>query len=260
MAEIFALGYFDAPYIPKKEIEAKVSTKANECIARYKVEEVKGKQLDAYAEVHALAHKDAEAEAIFARRLAESGISVREKGQALNAAVRAFNTPDFPERIKLAEKYLAQLTALPIAEAGREIVDAHLKISNSYRLLGRTAEQIAVGLKGLTLAKQLASLDRGSLSGDMISSYNDLAEAYTNLPDSKSKLDEMAKIVRSPAMPDPPYMKHGFEKAIERGYMLGKTAPDVYANHWFNVPMPAEGKLKFAGQKTPWVVEFTQFG
>jgi hypothetical protein len=260
MSEIFALGYFDAPYIPKKEIEQKVSARAVDCEKRFPTDQVKGKQLDALAEIYALARHDDQAQAIFTKRLAEPGITIREKGQALNAAVKAFNTPDYPDRVPTAEKYLAQLNALPMAEAGKDIVDAHLDLANTFRLLGQQDKQVALSVKGLTLAKQLVSLDRGALQQDIISTYADMAEVYSTMPDAKAKLDAMAAIVNSPAMPDPPMLKQGLTKAISRGYQLGKVAPGVYANNWFNRDAPPNGTLTFANSPIPNVVQFTRFG
>jgi len=260
MSEIFALGYFDAPYIPKKEIEQKVSARAVDCEKRFPVESVKGKQLDALAEVYALARHDDQAQAIFAKRLAEPGITIREKGQALNAAVKAFNTPDYPDRVPTAEKYLTQLVTLNFDEAGKDIVDAHLDLANTMRLLGKQDRQVDLSIKGLTLAKKLVSLDRGALAGDIITTYADMAEVYSTMPDAKAKLDAMASIVNSPAMPDPPMLKQGLTKAIMRGYQLGKVAPGVYANNWFNRDAPANGTLTFTNSPIPNVVQFTRFG
>jgi tetratricopeptide (TPR) repeat protein len=260
MAQIFAIGYFDAPYIPKKDIEAKVSVRAKDCEARFPLEKVSGKQLDALASIYALGLDDTKAVEIFEKRLAEPNISVRDKGLAYEAAVRAFADHDRPERIATAEKYMKLLDQLPRDVSGQEAAAAHMVLGNTYRLIGKGAEEIQNDKTALVIANKLTQQERAQLLDDMITTYNDLAEAYVGTPNAKAEIDSIAELATKPVNPDVYMVKEGMDKAMKRGYLLGKSAPNIFSNHWFNIQTPpANGIMELKGN-VPHVVEFTQFG
>lgn len=269
-AQIFSYGYFDAPYIPKKEINDKVSVKAKDCIDRFPVDQVKGKQLDALASIFAIGLQDAKAEEIFAKRLGESDLSVRDKGLALAEAVRAFTDADHPERIPTAEKYMKQLDQLPRDVSGQEAAASHMTLGNAYRLIGKGADEISNDKMALVIANKLTQQERSQLMGQLITTYNDIAEAYIGTANPKPSIDSVADLLMKPVsfkdgspQPDVPWIKEGFDKAVKRGYLLGKTAPNIFSNHWYNIDKlatkPANGVMELKGN-IPHVVEFTQFG
>jgi tetratricopeptide (TPR) repeat protein len=261
MAQIFAIGYFDAPYIPKKDIEQKVSVRAKDCENRFPLEQVSGKQLDALASIYAIGHDDAKAVEIFEKRLAEPNISVRDKGLAYAAAVQSFADHDLPDRIQTAEKYMKLLDGLPMDVSGQEAALAHSILGNTYRLIGKGAEEIAHDKKALVIAQKLTQQERAQLLDELISTYGDLAEAYVGMPNAKAEIDSIADIAMHPTAQggDVFYVKEGLDKAVKRGYLLGKTAPNLTSNHWFNVQAPPNGIMELKGN-VPHIVEFTQFG
>lgn len=258
MQEIFAVGYFDAPYIDKHAIEQKVSVKALDCTARFPIADTKGKQLDALAQIYVINHKDDVGRELFAKRLAEPGITVREKGLALAAAVTSFSDADYPARIEFAEKYMQDLDALG-PEVAKEASGAHATLANTFRLVKNEAKQVQHGETAINIAQKLTVQERYQLLDDLINTYGDLSEAYVQHPDSKAKLDAMSKVLTNPTVVDNPMVKMGLQRAVERGYMLGKTAPDLFANHWFNREAPPNNTLSVKGN-VPHVVEFTAFG
>lgn len=262
MAQIFAYGYFDAPYIPKKDIEAKVSVRAKVCEDRFPLETVKGKQLDALASIYAIGLNDAKAIEIFEKRLAEPGLSARDKGLAYAAAVTAFADQDRPERIPTAEKYMGLLDGLPRDVSGQEMATAHMVLGNAYRLIDKGQQEIQHDKTALVIANKLTQQERSQLLNQLITTYNDIAEAYAGMPDPKPHIDSVADLLQKPVNPDMGWIKEGFEKAVKRGYLLGKTAPNIYSNHWFNMAnneAPPNGTMLLKGN-IPHVVEFTQFG
>jgi len=195
-------------------------------------------------------------------RLAEPGLSNRDKGLAYAAAVTAFADHDKPERIPTAEKYMALLDQLPRDVSGQEQATAHMVLGNAYRLIDKAQQQIQHDKTALVIANKLTQQERSQLLNQLITTYNDLAEAYAGTPNPKPSIDSIADLLSKPVNPDIGWIKDGFDKAVKRGYMLGKTAPNIYANHWFNMPNnepPPNGTLVLKGS-VPHVVEFTQFG
>jgi len=260
MAEIFARGYFDAPYIPKDTIEMKVSVKANDCIARFPVADVSGKQIDALASIYVLSGQDDKGKELFAKRFADPNLKGREKSLAYLAGVKAFSDHNKPARIATAEEYMKALDALPAADAAEEIIGAHAIMANTYRLLEKYDDQIRHGMASLTVAQKATQFDRAANLDPLISTYGDLAETYVARPDGKARIDEIAKIFSTPVAPDPADVKEGVDKAVQRGYMLGKPAPDIVANHWFNMDQPPANNTMIVKGNVPHVLEFTQFG
>jgi hypothetical protein len=162
-------------------------------------------------------------------------------------------------RVAEAEKYMKTLASLPRAEAAQEIIAGHAIMANTYRLLEQPENQIRHGFAMVSVAQAATPFDRAANLDDMISTYGDLAEAYVILPDGKAKIDTIAKLFANPVAPDNIDVKEGVDKAVQRGYMLGKTAPDVMANHWFNMDAPPNNTMVLKGN-VPHLVEFTQFG
>jgi len=262
MAEIFAVGYFDAPYIPKDEIEKKVSVRAKDCGDRFANTKVTGKQIDAMAQLAVLAGNDQAGRDLFAKRLAEPGITAREKALANFAAVQSFADATKPARIAIAEEYLKALDAMPAADAGEQAAYGHMTLANVYRLLGKYPEQITHGMQGLKTAQGATKQERMGmvLSGELISAFGDLAETYVTMTDGKAKIDAAADIMLKPTnTTDDPMIKDGLERAYKRAGMLGRVAPAIVANHWFNREAPPNGTMDPKGT-VPHVVEFTMFG
>jgi len=260
-AEIFAIGYFDAPYMPKDEIEKKVSVRAKDCGDRFASAKVSGKQLDALAQLAVLANNDQGGRDLFSKRLAEPGITVREKALAYAAAVQSFADHNKAERIPVAEDYLKALDALPTEEAGEHAALSHMRLANTYRLIGgKMKEQVDHSEKAIVILQPRLQIERAGVWVDMVSTFGDLAEAYVSGPDSKAKIDAAADKLLNPVHKDVPFIRQAFELAVKRAHMLGREAPNVYANHWFNVKeAPANGTLVLKGS-IPHLVEFTKFG
>jgi hypothetical protein len=260
MAEIFAIGYFDAPYIDKKAIEKKVAVRAKDCEARFANQKIAGKQIDALAQLAVLGGNDQQGRDLFAKRLAEPNISVREKALALEAAVVSFADHDRADRGPIAEEYMKQLDALPKAEVLEQSSHAHMVLGNMYRLLEKTPEQVKHQYDAIAIAKNGTQQERYNLLlQGMISNFGDLVEQYVGLPDAKEKIQAAADLLTKPVNPDVFMVKDGFEKAVKRAWMLGRVAPAIQANHWFNRDAPPNGTLDPKGS-VPHLVQFTMFG
>jgi hypothetical protein len=216
--------------------------------------------------VYALALHDEKARSIFEKRLAEPGISVRDKGLTYAAAVQAFADHNRPARIATAETYMKSLDALPQNVSGQEAAQSHMILGNTYRLVNKPADEIMNDKKGLEIAQKLTQQERAQLLIPyLIDTYGDLAEAYVAEPNSKPRIDSIAVLVQKPVNPDVPDVKMGLDAAVKRGYLLGKPAPDIFSNHWFNIDgldasvKPTSGTMALKGN-VPHLVEFTQFG
>jgi hypothetical protein len=151
------------------------------------------------------------------------------------------------------------LDALPKSDALQQSAHAHIILGNMYRLQGKTEEQIKHQYDAIVIAKPGTQQERYNIWDVMVSNYGDLAEAYVMMPDGKAKIDAAADLLTKPVNPDVPLVKEAFDKAVKRGYMLGRNAPAIQANHWFNREAPPNGTLDVKGS-VPHLVEFTQFG
>jgi hypothetical protein len=206
-----------------------------------------------------LAGNDQEGRDLFTKRLAEPNITVREKALAFDAAVVAFADPDRPDRAPIAEEYMKQLDALPKSEALQQASHSHMVLGNMYRLQEKNAEQVKHQYEAVAIAKNGTQQERLGLRDDMISNYGDLVEQYVGQPDAKEKIQAAADLLTKPVNPDVFSVKDAFEKAVKRGWMLGRVAPAVQANHWFNREAPPNGTLELKGS-VPHLVQFTMFG
>jgi len=132
-----------------------------------------GLQLDASGKVAVRAQQEDVAEHDIATRLATPGLTLADRAFTLQMAVEAFTSTDFPARLPIAERYVAQLDALG-ADGAYWQYRARSVLLNTYYLLGRTSDAVRIGLQLVHLVSVLPFPYRGGPGSNIYDKEGDL--------------------------------------------------------------------------------------
>jgi thiol-disulfide isomerase/thioredoxin len=173
---------------PKDSLSALAVKHAQAWVDRLQATDVKGLQLDPDGRLSVMARQDALAQRQIAKRLATPGLSLADQIYTLVTAVNAFADEDLPERLPIAERYLAQLDALGVkAISGR--VSARMAFINAYYRLGQSTDVARMGLEMYAHTADVPYHERLGLYGQGPAFiYGAVVDALGGQPDGRTKI------------------------------------------------------------------------
>jgi len=210
---------------------------------------VKGIQLDPAGHVHVAAGQEANAQQQIATRLATPGLSFNDRAYTYMSAALAFMSPDFPERLPIAERYVAALDSMG-NNAAFWRYSTHAGMAHEYYALGRPADVIRHGMMEVALAGQLEYYDRlVAFSPQGGRAYAEIVDALSGQPNAHSRIDSVNAILKRATAasaadlawnPDYTWRQQDYEQML-KGMMttslrIGTKAQNVEGNYWINMP------------------------
>jgi hypothetical protein len=208
---------------------------------------LKGMQLDPYGELAVTAKQDKLAERQIALRLANAGLSLAERAYTLAMAAQAFASAETPERLPVAERYIAQLDALGAAAAYWRFRARGPLVSAYYRL-GFTADVARHGTQALRLLGDIPYVYRDVFYGPNAGFlYGSTVDALSGQPDGRATLRALNTQLLQWAMPpaelvalDSMYVWQGkrwkgdMEHLAAMSERIGQPGTALVSNYWVN--------------------------
>jgi thiol-disulfide isomerase/thioredoxin len=262
-------------HYPKDSLDRLKVARATQWVTSFPVATVRGIHLDDYATIAADAHNDALAQEEITTRLKAPGLSINDKAYTLKNAVAAFAHEETPERLPIAERYLAQLDALGPAAAYQQFV-ARDRLVYVYYRLGRSTDVARVGLQALELVPRMRYDLREVLYGPLASAflYGAAVDAVSGQPNGHTTLRALNTKLRAAAEPPAEYRvesdsffirqaKFGWIPEIERKISIaervGAQAPPLIANYWVNRGATRDSQSVAVNDRKIRVVEIGSF-
>jgi len=241
----------DLDRVPDALIDSALQARAKGWAASLSAAPTKGIQLDAKGEVEVAAGNDAVAREQFANRLATPGLSVDDRAFTLLTAVQAFGmSAANTARMRVAYEYVAQLDALPQSPSVAAIqFRAHQILAIVYYNAGNAAQSSAELRKAFADVPATPFLGRNDRIADPFWRYADIV---SGMPDGRAQIDSMANYLLAQLQAPPAllatnpgyqgvamYMTNRFKKLLVLTNHLGRQAPPIAAQFWFNTPRPS---------------------
>jgi thiol-disulfide isomerase/thioredoxin len=220
---------------------------ARGCIAKLNVEAIPAADLPALADLYVEAGQAELALSTAAGAVKAAGSDPAARAHALLAATRiVMRQPKSDARNSLAEKYVADLAALP-APFAREKVEGHGLLNAYYRGDDIDAGIIEHSTKIIQLGKQLTPEQRQPLGRTLVAAYVNLAEALAGQERTPEALDVLR---RAPSeLAGVPDVAATVKPTLDRYLLVGTPGPAITAPRWLNVT-PEGGKVEMPGQVT----------
>jgi thiol-disulfide isomerase/thioredoxin len=211
------------------------------CAAQFDAATMSGPELLALATLYTDVGRRADAVAAAGKRLRESGLTTDEKADALGAMV-ALNTAADTASLDVAERYVAQLDAMPASVMAQKIT-AHARLNGEYRYLDfnsriRRHSRVLIALgKSLKLTgAPTGPVPMNPATFSVAEAYTDMAEVYSDF----GKTDSALMILDQAAKDHPEFSSYITDNLLTperaRFELIGKHAPAVFADHWLNAP------------------------
>jgi thiol-disulfide isomerase/thioredoxin len=235
-------------HYPKDSLRVVGAQLAAASLQRVPEHSVAGLQHDPYGILAVVAKQDARGQQQFAARLAAPGLSTRDRAYTLAWAVRLFADADQPERLPVAEQYLAQLDALGPA-AAYERATARKALIGAYYLMGRRRDVARVGVEWFALASHIPFPQRASAIYDPGNYYEYavVIDALSSESGGRARIQALNAQLHMAAAAPPEYVAHDpyFRGEGERNqsYLrpniamserIGEQATSLSANYWVN--------------------------
>jgi hypothetical protein len=244
---IFAGMSFRTDKIPRDSMLRVASDSAAIWATRLSATSVRGMHIDAAGQLSVVARHDAIANRQVAKRLSTSNLSFDDKAFTYLTAVRTRSSPDYPERLHDAERYLKALDAMG-KEAAAQQAEARTALISTYYMLGRSDDIVRLGLQVADLAAKIPFADRGVVFDDLLF-YGELVAALSGKPGGRAKIDTLNAKLRAAAVPSPAdvaidaeYVKTGsrylyrIKRQIEANSLIGALGQPLTAQYWLNRP------------------------
>jgi hypothetical protein len=234
-------------YYPKDSMLAVTSARAQRVMAGFTAARVQGFQRDAYSQIAVIAGDLSTAQRLIAARLAAPGLSDAERASALQRAVVAFAIAEHPERIVIAEQYMAQLDALG-SRAALARHSAHVALVAAYYYLGRSTEVVRHGTAALRLVGAIPYLQRknafygeGSfLYGTVIDALSGQAGGDTVIRNLNTQLLAWTAAPAELLASDSTYRwdveasRGGMQQLVSMSERIGRHGNALFAHYWVN--------------------------
>jgi len=241
---------FDYLSFPRDSIQHEVAAAAAQWLVEAQRTPIRGIQLDPSGRIGIVANQVQYAQRQFAERLATPGLSAAAKAYTLVAALQAFADPAFPERLPIAEHYLAQLNALGDTVAIYRWLGEQALVQ-AYYLLGRSDDVVRHGVHAIEQLPTIPYQDRliAVYPNGIHDLYIPTVDALTGQPGGQAKIDRLNTILRQEVKApsaivalDSEYLDH--QRASEnelsiylRGSaLLGTKGAPIVSNYWLNRP------------------------
>jgi len=235
----------DAHY-PKDSLLTVTAARAQAWVVALQAVPVQGIQIDPYGVISVMAKHDAFAEQQIAARLATSGLSFADRAFTLQMAVVAFTSADFPERLPIAERYLAQLDAMG-NEAALWQFDARQPIVYAYYRLGRSQDVTRIGTRALQVVSAIPFHVRGSRISTMGFNYGAIIDALSGQPNGRATIRTLNEQLLAAAIPSPELVAHDslfvwegqqnkrdMQHMVDVAERVGEPGGPIVANYWIN--------------------------
>jgi hypothetical protein len=228
-----------------------------------------GMHLTAYGELFALAQQDDSAQAQFSAQIAVPGVTVADKAYTYATAVRVFADYLRPARMAIAERYLAQLRALPGSTAAARGFEAEYAMAKAYYDLRRfdAAAQHAVAV--VALLPRVPYMYRKPLYDQESGRYGILIDAVSRTPNGKAIIAAMNAQIRAslPASHDSAALDQQFayeagkaaehvDLMIRAHALVGTIGRAVTSNYWINAADTSAHSVSVADGK----IRLLEFG
>jgi hypothetical protein len=203
---------------------------------------VRSFQRDAAGRVAVASEQDSVARRIIAARLAEPGLSLQDSAATYAMAVEAFTSGHVPERLRVAEGYLARLDRLG-GDAAVWQMEGHLTMLIAAEQLRRPDDVIAHGMRACALVSKVPY----ELRRPVYTLYylRPLLEAVQRTPSERATVEGVLQQLRDAAEPSVTLMAINPKVAREASErmqsanevaaivkMIGQPAPALIGNWW----------------------------
>jgi len=268
---------------PNDKLDGMIAQRAKQWVASLTSDSVKGIQQDPMGELFVATGHDEAAKQQFAARLATPGLSIEDKAYTLVLAVRVFGKEaDSAARMRTALEYLATLDALPRRVAFEQFV-AHQALADAYFSAGHGPEVIKQLSKAFILVPDIPFENRHWQLGEPGSigqSFISLADVLSGRPDGRARIDSVGEWLKPYTLPTAALLaadtkdslaykngrmnSMGFAGVLQMVSRIGRPAPDVIANHWWNTTVPTTPHAGPPGTKAKsfadGVIRVTEYG
>jgi hypothetical protein len=233
--------------VPWDSIRTVVAAEGRRWLQVARQHHIRGLHLEPSGHVGVAAGDEAYAQAQIAARLATPGLSFGDRAFVLRTGVNAFADAQVPERLPIAERYLAQLDALGDSAATWQF-EAHKTLLEIYYILGRSADVVRHGTRTCQRVSAMPFAHRAMFYAfDEV--YGPTVEALAAQPNARTKIEEVSRLIRATALPSPQLV--AFDSAyydLGRGYRstaerwiagnakLGTSAAPLVGHYWLNQP------------------------
>jgi len=206
----------------------------------------------------ATAGQDAVAKQQFADRLATPKLPTADRVYTLQSAVQAFSSNgDDVSRMKTACDYLSALDALPKGSTELLLaqIEARLAIATAYFLAGKGDAALPFYRDAF---KRVSGVEFTFRNWNLYTgAFIDFANVVSSLPNGRAEIDStgarllaLSKIPPELVAQNPDFwgplgqQAPFFQGAITQTSMLGRRAPDIQAQYWYNAVAPSETSPK----------------
>jgi hypothetical protein len=237
--------------IPMPLLDSAVAQRAHRWVETLKAAPVIGIQLDPMGTLAVKVGQDGLAKQQFAARLTTFGLSTADRAYTYLQAIAAFSAhADNQERMRTALAYVPQLDALS-NDVALEKFHARIILANAYFSVGDGTSVLKQLNEALPRFARLPFDERNW--GVMHATFVLLGNVLSGQPNGRAKIDSIAKwlagYVEAPpelAAKNPSYYTYRsntnrgfFDNAVNLVGYLGRQAPDIEAQYWFNTDAPA---------------------
>jgi len=220
---------------------------------------VQGIQLDPTGRLFVVAGQDAEAKRQFATRLASPGLSLEDRAYTILLAIGAFtDKPQDTTRLSTAQGYLAQIDALPSKQVALAQFTGHVAVANAYYILGNTGVVTTQLSKAFSVVPDIPFAQRTwdmAMMGSVGQAFVTFADVLSAQPQGRATVDSVGKwllqYTKAPqevrardtqdslAVRLQEFQTITFTNVLKLVAYLGRPAPPIVANYWFNMQTPA---------------------
>jgi hypothetical protein len=239
--------------VPQAQLEDAIEQRAKGWFASLQNTPVTGMQLDPMGMLAVVAGQETLARQQFAARLATSHLSVAERAYTLLIATTAFGqSARDTSRMRIALEYLAQLDALP-DEALVTKFHGHGRIGRAYYMIGDGDAVIRHLTEAIALIPRIPFEQRlWSQSNGAGEYFPVLADVLSGRPGGRAQLDTLSAVLRKAMRASPDLIAKDsvylwktlanvelFEGVLRMTEHVGRRAPAITANYWWNTSAPS---------------------
>jgi thiol-disulfide isomerase/thioredoxin len=235
-------------HYPKDSLRTVTEGRANAWLEKIQRPMAAGSQADPYITLAAAARSDTAAQRLIAARLATPALSGASRAYTLFAAVSLFATPESPERLPVAERYMQQLDALGPKAAYWQFGARKALIAAYYRL-GRSSDVIRVGTQAFALVPHIPfELRSGTMyNAETAFEYAAVVDALGGQANARTHIRALNAALMAAAVPPAVYVTRDsfFTYIGERNVTfmreqaamaerVGEQGTPLVANYWIN--------------------------
>jgi len=234
-------------YYPKDSLRVNAEVRANEWLKSLPSSVAVGLQRDPYGMIAVRARHDSVARRAFAAHLAAPGQTLADRAYTLALAATAFASADYPERLPIAEQYVAQLDSLGPDAAYWQFSARRLLIEAYYRL-GRGADVARVGVAAFSRVPRMPYEQRDEMFEPGIALvYAAVIDALSGRPDGRATIRTMNRELLAAVTPPPDLVARDssflwmsdtwrsvMQGNIDMSERVGQEAQPLVSNYWVN--------------------------